>query len=986
MGPALAALRVRAGCTLPRPFRERGHVPITFQHWPWLLLLVPLLAWLLAVHRRSLADLSPGRRRAALGLRLVIVALLVAALAGATRVRLNHAQAVWFLLDLSESIAPESRQQALRAIDRAAAAMRRGDLAGVIAFGADALIEAPLANRPATSGKIASTPVTSYTDIGRALRLALAAFPEGSSRRVVLLSDGNENLGNAVEEAALAIAAGVPVDVVPIRQARAEEALLEQMLLPAEVKIGEPFELRLVASSDVAQEAVLRLYRNQAYVGDQQVTLAAGKNVFVFSQNLTKPGFYTYEARLEVARDGVPENNRALGFSLVRGRPRLLYVEGDPGQQQYLAAALRQQQIEADVANPTGIPRNLAEFQNYDSILLSNVSALSLSAQQMKLIQSNVRDLGQGFAMVGGDESFGAGGYFRTPIEETLPVDMDVTKQQVWPSTAVVCVIDKSSSMAMGGLGYSKIDLATEAAIAVAEVLGERDEFGVVCFDEAAKQVVRLQPVQNRQAAIQEQIATLVAGGGTNIYPGLMLAADWLRQSKARVKHCLLLTDGMSLPGDFVQATDALKGMKATLSTVAIGTDADQVLLRRLAAEGDGRFYYTDDPSALPRIFTKEALLVAKSLIIEEPFLPRVELAAEVLRGIDWDGVPPLLGYVATTPKALADVPLRTHRNDPLFAQWRYGLGRAVAFTSDCKARWGAQWLQWPGYQQFWGQAIRWTLRRSTRADFQTVVAVDRGRGKVLVDAIDEQGEFVNFLEVRANVVTPDMRPHSLTLRQTGPGRYEGEFPATAIGTYLVNVSRSDRRGTVSQTAGIALSYPPEYRDLKTNDFVLTRLAERTGGRVLRDPAEVFGKGRQPARTPVEIWPALLLAALLLFPLDVALRRVLIEPAEAWVWLKRHAARPHRRSEAPPVPASPATLGRLLERKSRVAVPRQEEAALPAAVATPPEDPGKRVAAPSPQSEAPPPPAAAKVAEADDADLSPTERLLRAKRRARGER
>ncbi|MBI3946562.1 MAG: VWA domain-containing protein [Armatimonadetes bacterium] len=1039
-------------------------MPITFQHWPWLLLLPPLAAWLVLVHRRSLSDLAPWRRRTALALRLVIALLLVGALAGATIVKWSDSLAVWFLVDASDSVAPEQRQRALNTIAAAQRAMRRDDLAGIILFGADALIEAPLSDR-LPGGKPASTPITSYTDVARALRLALAAAPSdniygnnisyfhkilssgGHARRVVLLSDGNENLGSAVEEAALAVSEGVPVDVVPLEQAKAQDALLERMALPNEVKIGEPFELRLVAASDVAQEAVLRLYKNNAYTGEQKVTLAPGKNVFVFSQTLDKAGFTQYEARLEPAVDGVPENNRALGFSLARGRPRVLYVEGDPGQSKYLAEALRRQKIDADVVSPTGIPRNLAEFQNYDSILLSNVSALYLSAQQMELIQSNVRDLGQGFGMIGGDESFGVGGYYRTPVEETLPVDMDVTKQKEWATTAVVCVIDKSGSMSMGGIGYSKVDLAKEAAVAVVEVLGERDEFGVVCFDGAAKEVVPLQFVKDR-GAIQERIATIVAGGGTNLYPGMMMAYEWLKQSDAKVKHCILLTDGNSAPADFNHALRSLNGVRATVSAVAIGTDSDRKLLEDLAVRGGGRFYYTEDPQALPRIFTKEAMLVAKSLIVEEPFVPKVDASAETLRGLDWSSPPPLLGYVATTAKSLADVPMRTKRNDPLFAHWRYGLGRAIAFTSDCKARWGAHWLQWPGYQKFWGQAIRWTLRRGGRANFQTVVDLERGRGHVTVDAIDEKGEFVNFLRVRANVVRPDMTATALPLRQTGPGRYEGEFEATAIGAYMVNVSRGaddgrretedggpatgdGRRKTggrpgirapspvpglrspaagppspvASQTAGVAISYPPEYRDLKTNTFVLHRLAERTGGRVLKDPSEVFGEERRPARVPRPIWEALLLAALLLFPMDVALRRLMIEPAEAWAWLMSRA-RALRLRRAKRAPARDATLGRLLQRKSgapgrgtgpmgpdRTDTDKKEAPATPQPPTAPEGQPRVvwgpgagpgRPPAPPPE---PPAPAAAPepTPEAPSDALSPTERLLRARRRARGD-
>jgi hypothetical protein len=328
--------------------------------------------------------------------------------------------------------------------------------------------------------------------------------------------------------------------------------------------------------------------------------------------------------------------------------------------------------------------------------------------------------------------------------------------------------------------------------------------------------------------------------------------------------------------GDFQGLLRRMAKDKITVSTVAIGKDADVQLMVDVAKWGRGRFYYTEDSQTIPRIFTLETQLASKASLIEQPFKPQLTAPShEAMQEIDWKNVPPLGGYVATTLKPTAELALMSHQEDPILATWRFGLGRSVAFTSDAKAKWGTLWLRWRDFNKFWAQLTRWTLRSSTRGDTTAMVHRVDGTGEVVVDAVDPRGEFINFLDTQVGVVAPNRERSVIDLEQIGPGRYRGRFPAPQEGVYLVGLAqRKGERVIGSQLAGLVVPYAQELRDLGVDETLLRELAELTGGGVLEDPRDAFLKARRQSRIAVEIWPWLVgLVAVLLIP-DVALRRL----------------------------------------------------------------------------------------------------------------
>ncbi len=900
---------------------------------PWALVLLALIPLAVYFARHSLANLSRRRGLASLAVRVVILLLAVLALAG-LRIRTSSRDvALLFVVDVSASVAQDSRAATVDAINNEINRAGPRDYVGVVAFGREPVVElAP--TRKETLGdwhlkEIASSPPRDYTDIAAALRLAAALVPEDATGRLVLISDGNENLESATDEAQLLRAAGTEVYTRSInttteRDPARGEVAIRELDAPQQLAEGESFDLKVAIDSTRDTEATLRVYRNDSVVSERAVQLtASGDNVFILPQRVEQKGFYSYRAEVEaVAADTFQQNNTREAFAIVEGKPKTLYLYGDAKPSPGLLRVLAEGSFVADVRAAAAVPTTLAGFQNYDLVIYDNVPASVMTPGQMKMLQSYVRDLGGGFVMIGGDQSFGPGGYYKTPVEEVLPVSLDVRQKKHFPALAIALVIDKSGSM----LG-SKIEMAQEASAATVDFLSERDSVGVVAFDSEAYPVVPLTKVEDKKAII-DKIGTIQALGGTSIYPGIKMAYDWLQASDAKIKHIIVMSDGQSEPGDFRGIAHSVRDAGITLSTVALGDDADFDTMKSIADVGGGRFYAADTPDKLPRIFTREAFLASKSTIIEEPFVPRFVRASQATGGIDWASAPQLGGYVGTAErdpvKSPAITALMSDKDDPVYAVWQYGLGRAAAFTSDAKPRWAAQWMNWPGFGQFWTQAFRDVLRHQGSAELQPKVEINAGRGHVTVEAASSEGEFKNNLRLKAHVIAPDFTATDITLEQTAAGRYEGEFPATLRGAYLASVS--EEGGTPAPVTGAVNSYSPEFSIVTSDANLLAQISEATGGATLPaltgDAAQMGDVNlfeRRAARTiPHEIWQALMLAALLLLPIDVGLRRIhlsreQIEQARDWVRSKLR-----RRVPLAVDAEAAASLAGLKEARSRV--------------------------------------------------------------------
>jgi hypothetical protein len=480
---------------------------------------------------------------------------------------------------------------------------------------------------------------------------------------------------------------------------------------------------------------------------------------------------------------------------------------------------------------------------------------------------------------------------------------MEVKQKVEIPSLAVVLSVDRSGSMAMStDEKVTKLDLAKEAAHLVVDLLDERNEVGVQSWDTEFIWDSPMKAARDK-AGIHHAIATVKAGGGTDGYPALKESYQVLFDRPALLKHVIFLSDGQMTRGDFAGLLRRMAKDKITVSTVAIGKDADVQLMVDIAKWGKGRFYYTEDSQTIPRIFTLETQLASKASLVEQPFKPQLTAPShEAMQDINWKAVPPLGGYVATTVKSNAELVLMSHQEDPVLATWRYGLGRAAAFTSDAKAKWGVLWLRWRDFNKFWAQLTRWTLRSGSRSDTTAIVQRTDQTGEVVVDAVDGKGEFINFLDSQIGVVAPNRERSVVDLEQIGPGRYRGRFAAPQEGVYLVGMAQRKNEQVVgSQLAGLVVPYAQELRDLGVDETLLRELSELTGGGALQAPADAFLKDRRRSRIAVEIWPWLVgFVALMMVP-DIALRRVgpgALSRMKGWIGRKfRRRAAPERPEE-----------------------------------------------------------------------------------------
>jgi uncharacterized membrane protein len=850
---------------------------LQFTHPIWLFLLVPSLAWVFWFAFKSDVQISRWRRVASGLIRLVVLLALVLAIAGLQWLRPLEGMNVFYLLDRSDSV-PSSQQELARDyVNKSFRAKQEGDRAGILVFGTEASLESSV-NPVVDVQKIHAIVGGERTDIAGAIRLATAAFPETGQKRIVLVSDGNENIGDAIGAVNAAKPLGVTIDVVPVGARRGQDVSIQKVSLPNNLKKGQTFDVKIFAEADQAQTATVRLYRNDQFLDSAKVSLNAGKNLFSFPQTLDAPGFYSYDIQLEGEFDLLPQNNRAVNFTYVRGDPTVLIVSSDPASDQELATALRQSKLEVKVADEDGFPSTLAEMQTYDAIFLSNIAAGDLGSDAMRLLESAVRDFGVGLVCIGGDQSFAAGGYRNTPLEAVLPVDMELSSKKVLPSGALVLVVH-ATEFPNGN------QWARDIAFAALKSLGPQDEMGIALWDGTDTWLYELAKVGDG-TEMGRKIMGMNPGDMVSFQKIMTMAHDALKASRSSIKHMVVFSDGDPTAPTKEQLL-AVANDKITVSTVMIGGHVAPDTMTFIAELGRGRFYDVRSPAQLPQIFIKEAAVILKSAIFEEPFKPQIASGSELIRGITGAEMPPLLGYVATSIKPRAETPLVSEKGDPVLAHWQYGLGRAVAFTSDAKPKWAQQWLGWPKYRQFWSQVAQWSLRKLENADFTTDVSVDRGEGTISVEALDASGNFRNFLNLESLVVSPRGERVTVQLEQTGPGQYQAKFPTKEVGAYLINLlEKKNGELAASQVLGASVNYSPEFAAMEPNLNLLSRVVESGGGRMLdlSNPSlNPFEINRQKTFQPRDLWEWLLRFAILLFPLDVAIRRIQIDRAE---WLK----------------------------------------------------------------------------------------------------
>ncbi|MEM8531689.1 MAG: VWA domain-containing protein, partial [Chloroflexota bacterium] len=562
-----------------------------------LLILVPILWSLVLLTPRRLVR---WRLWASLSIRTIILIALIFALAGIQLILPVQNVATVFLVDGSDSVSPAQRERAVEYIDTALENRPAGDLAGVVVFGENALVEYT-PDDLATIDRLRSIPLATRTNIQDAIQLGLALLPADMQKRLILISDGSENSGRSVDAAQLAALRGVPIDVVFLPSESGPDVIVSALEAPNNAREGQDLVVNTVIQSSFETSGKLQVFVDDQLIDDADVTIDAGVTDFPVRIDAGEVGFRRLEVRLEADGDTEVQNNRASAFTNVEGPPRLLLIASDPARATNLESALSASDVQVDVLPPNQVPADLAQLSNYAGVIIVDTPARDMPRALQEVLPSYVRDLGRGVAMIGGEESFGAGGYRRTPIEDILPVSLDPLDTREQPDVGLVMVIDRSGSMQdTGGSGRTRLDLAKEAVYQASLGLSDQDQIGLVVFDSAAQWVLPLQQLPPA-IEIEQALSTFDTGGGTNIRPGVERAAEALAEADARVKHVILLTDGMA-DSNYSDLVDQMNEQGVTISTVAIGSDVNPNL-QQIAERGDGRYYRVQNVSDVPSIF-----------------------------------------------------------------------------------------------------------------------------------------------------------------------------------------------------------------------------------------------------------------------------------------------------------------------------------------------------------------------------------------------
>ena len=781
-------------------------------------------------------------------------------------------------VDFSRSVGQEGTEKAREVLGIAARTQGPDTRTGLLFFGRAPQWEF-LPRREIAAEEFAPRLNREDSDIQAALQAAVAQAGEAREQKVLLISDGNENRGEVSRIMPLLRAQGIQVWTLAVTLARGRnEIYLSELDVPRQVDSAESFEIKGAIETLRQANARVKLLRDGALQAEREVRLSRGTNSVSFHDRIGEPGGHTYELLVESSDDTLPENNLLQAVLEVKGPPRVLLLSGEKESQRFLSRVLKVQGYSVVEATPDSHPLSLTELSSFDLLVLDNVPAFQLTQAKMENMEKYVRDLGGGLLVIGGSRSYGAGGYFRTPLERLLPVDMRPPARLDLPHIALLFVLDKSGSMGAGPEGGTKLDLAKAAAIAAADVMNPTDQVGILSFDAAWDWTLPFRAV-GKGEWISEKLASLQSDGGTDLYKAMAEAHRGIAGKQAAIKHVIVLSDGLTDKADFHGLVQRMARDGITVSTVSVGSDADVQLMADIARDGKGRGYVALDPQTIPQIFTTETLLIARDLLVDKPITPAVASTAGPMKGIPHANLPVLRGYVLTYPKPGAELLMKAD-NDPLLASWRYGLGRVMAFTSDLSGRWGREWVTWQGFPRWASQLARDTMRKLLESRVQTEFKTEEDAVRVIVDVRSSEGGFLNRLQLKGNIMAPNSATEEKPFQQTAPGRYEFIFNPSQRGIHLLSLyaEQAGEPPLLVTNVPYVVPYPREYRELKPNLSLLSRLAEDTGGKTI-DP-EKLEEGLKRLYTPTpgkaargrEMWWPLSSMGLFLFLVDLGLR------------------------------------------------------------------------------------------------------------------
>ena len=907
--------------------------------YPAAFILLAVAPWIWWMQVAGYSGLTRSRGNMAMIIRLLLLSLLVMVLAVPRAVKTSDVVSVVFDVDVSDSVG-DAKNQALEIFAGTAAEKPAKDETGMVVFGRTSAVEYPPRESVPIETYFNSQVGKDATNLQQSLSLSAAMLPEDNHSRIVLISDGTETVGEIKKAIAELQAREIPVDVIPVQYDDYDsEVLLERLDLPRFVRLGESHEAATVLTSLKDGTGTLVLTQQTTNEEEQElaripVEFKAGKNRFSIPIKVDTPGYYEYEARIEVpsAQDACVENNAVRNYLYIEGPGRILIVhdrDGDPREWKYVEAALQQGEREVETLPSTRFPLDPLSLMPYDAIVFANVPADSLFGSQIQAVHDAVRNLGIGFAMLGGPNSFGPGGYQDSPIEDCLPISMEISKKKILPKGALVIILH-TCEFPQGNSWAKRI---TKEAI---KVLSAEDEVGAIGYGMNGNEwIFELTPAEQYSQLVPKINAAQI-GDMPDFTSTMTMGLKALKKSDASSRHMIIISDG-DPPMPPPETLQAFKDAQASISTVAVFPHGgrDTMVLNAIASQTGGRYYFPADPNQLPKIFIKEARTLRRNQIQKRTFSPMRVNDDPMLRDIG--GMPPLHGYVLASekedpratvllaaPPKEGDLVADDSDVDPLLAVWRYGLGATAAFTSDMTEDWGKDWIRWDQFQQLLTQMAT-RISRVRREQFLRVYTYVNGNEGVVV--VEDFHPEESLLDVNVNVSSAEDFQYSGQVRQIAPRRYQTTIPLQGQGRYQVQISAKGGNRDEIAYGGFIVSYSPEYLRFRANPIALKEIAEQTGGQELNGQAEpeelantIYGN-RKVKRSARSVFDWFLMALACMIPLDVAIRRVQLD----FSWVRKMLSRQQKESTA--------TMGALLQKKESLRASRPDATSTPRAAA-----------------------------------------------------
>ncbi len=846
---------------------------ISFERPLFLIILLPLILFtLIPFLKISKSVRRLLKHRISIILRIISIIVITALLSGFMTYRQTKKNSVIILADLSDST-KHVRDIMNEYIKKAIESKDDDTTIGLMTFAYDTVYEIPLSS-DLNFTSFETYPKPGHTDIANAITMANAMMPSDTNRRIILLTDGKQTIGDAVSTAKSVASQGVRVDAILLETGSTNrEIQINNIKTPDILYKGEQFEITVEIESSYKTDAILKLFSENSLKYEKSISLQTGTNRFVFTDTAESSGVKTYRAEVFTKEDDIQKNNRMYTFIKVLGTPKILIVDGTGNESHELVKMIKNS-AEYDVKVPQTVPSTLENLRKYDGIILMNTQKSDLPDKWDDMLEIYVRQLGRGLLTIGGDQAYALGGWADTTLEKILPVNVYQRDEAQLTGLALSILIDNSGSMGSGH--NSPLELAKDGAARAVKTLKNIDEVSVIAFSNDAYRIAEMTPGNEKNTVIG-LISRIPPGGGTMMYNAMNMAFKDLVKSNKTLKHIILLSDGQPADSGFETLAKKMKEAKITLTTISIGTGANSSLLSGLAQTTGGRNYNAVNASSLPDIMLQETFLSMGEYLNNETFVPDIVNTSPVIKGIS--SFSTLHGYIGTEIKGAASMVLATEESRPVYAEWQYGLGYAASFMSDLNGKWSSDFLLWNKGQEFVQNMISRILPSEEDPDSGKVEITRKGdKGVIKAFLKNDLKDTGDNIKTVAKIVSPEGEEIEVPLALSGLGTYEGSFTLAEEGSYVVNVLQSNGESILTnKESALAASYSDEYDSFVKSTGILEVVCRNANGKVWSDISDILKIKIIGAREYQGYIIPLFISAIVLILTDIAVRRLQVK-------------------------------------------------------------------------------------------------------------